>query len=181
MKFEILDNLIPKNFSDEIEDVFLNQLPWYYFDDVTYANTRLKDNTIKKSPGFNHEFYNIDKNGVNSEFFSIAEKIPNFVFEKYSLLKCRAFFQIPTIEPKLHNNPHVDFSFEHTVLLYYVNDSDGDTFMFDDNEKMAARISPKKGRVLLFDGIIKHSSSQPKTNNRIIINYGFKNDCQRQK
>jgi hypothetical protein len=51
--------------------------------------------------------------------------------------------------------------------------------MFDDDEKIVARISPKKGRVLLFDGKIKHASSQPKNSKRIIINYGLKNDYQR--
>ena len=47
------------------------------------------------------------------------------------------------------------------------------------DEEVVARIVPKKGRLLLFDGKIKHASSQPKENKRIIINYGIKNDYKR--
>ena len=77
--------------------------------------------------------------------------------------------------------PHVDMTIPHMVLLYYVNDSDGDTVIF--NEKYSAKsssltvnrkISPKAGAAILFDGLTYHSSSSPQyAEERIVLNINF--------
>jgi hypothetical protein len=81
--------------------------------------------------------------------------------------------------------PHVDILDPHKVLLYYVNDSDGDTFMF--NEKytpgdeevpldytLNQRVTPKKNRAIVFDGLTYHNSSKPvKNTSRYVINIDF--------
>ena len=57
------------------------------------------------------------------------------------------------------------------VIIYYVNDSDGDTCIFDNEGKVQHRISPKKGRFLVFDGNRKHAGSHPyHANYRVVIN-----------
>jgi len=66
---------------------------------------------------------------------------------------------------------HPDFDFDHYVLLYYVNNSDGDTFLFDDDLNIIKRITPKKGRFLFFNGNILHASSNPlQFEKRIVLN-----------
>ena len=78
--------------------------------------------------------------------------------------------------------PHVDMTTPHMVLLYYVNDSDGDTVIFDQkyssgyvpNLTVNRTISPKGGAAILFDGLKYHSSSSPKnTKERIVLNINF--------
>jgi len=82
--------------------------------------------------------------------------------------------------------PHVDYYYNHYTLLYYVNDSDGDTFLFNEMSEaveppsvpsqpksftLLSSISPKMGRAVLFNGLLYHSSSLPQTHqNRMAIN-----------
>ena len=72
-----------------------------------------------------------------------------------------------------HNTPHKDFEdpyVDHNVLLYYVNDSDGDTHFFKEN-KIVKSVSPKANRLVVFDGNILHTGCHPcKAHTRIVIN-----------
>jgi hypothetical protein len=81
--------------------------------------------------------------------------------------------------------PHVDHSYSHLQMIIYLNDSDGDTLLFDKvcdfqspakqtvvelgEENIMHRISPKKNRILLFDGSVYHTNYLPSKNYRSII------------
>lgn len=69
-----------------------------------------------------------------------------------------------------HNGKHKDFPDEHIVAIYYIHDCDGDTFLWEGDT--LHRITPKKGRVLVFDGHEHwHASSCPrKSDYRAILN-----------
>ena len=57
------------------------------------------------------------------------------------------------------------------TALYYVNDSDGDTYFFDDSGKVTKRVTPKKGTLVMWEGKIFHAKSSPiKTTSRVVIN-----------
>ena len=60
-------------------------------------------------------------------------------------------------------------------MLYYVNNSDGPTQLYDEKGgKVVKEIEPKKGRAVILDGNIYHASSCPKNHaNRVVINYNF--------
>jgi hypothetical protein len=75
--------------------------------------------------------------------------------------------------------PHIDDYQDHLVLLYYVNDSDGDTLLYkniydpeqDNDMIIESRISPKAGRAVLFMGDTYHSFHYPnKHDTRSVIN-----------
>jgi hypothetical protein len=81
-----------------------------------------------------------------------------------------------------HHPPHVDTNVPHKAFLYYVNDSDGDTYFFNElwsgsevTEFTKSRsISPKKGQALVFDGFQYHASSSPiDSAYRCVINIDF--------
>ena len=64
-------------------------------------------------------------------------------------------------------------------MLYYVCDSDGDTIIFNEKEKsekytVQKRVTPKQGRVVLFDGDFYHTAEQPIDNIRCVVNYDLK-------
>ena len=85
------------------------------------------------------------------------------------------------IDNSKYHTPHVDQDRPHKVFLYYVNDSDGDTFFFNerfgqqvDKFTIESRVSPKMGRAVFFDGNIYHASSSPiKSKMRCILNIDF--------
>ena len=83
------------------------------------------------------------------------------------------------------HRPHVDDIDPHLVFLYYVNDSEGETILYEDvfeegvlrkrhalTEK--TRISPKAGRGIIFNGLRFHASTSPVNNPmRVVINVNF--------
>jgi len=78
----------------------------------------------------------------------------------------------------------------HLVYLYYVNDCDGDTVIYDyisngthtldipfyEDIKIKKKITPKQGMVVIFDGMTWHTSTQPTRGNRCIINFDMINN-----
>lgn len=86
----------------------------------------------------------------------------------------------------MHHWPHVDNNPDEgtdiKTLIYYVTDADGDTFLFKetapiDNPVVTidTRVTPKKGKVLMFDSHVFHASSSPnKFSKRIVLNIVFK-------
>ena len=73
-----------------------------------------------------------------------------------------------------YNHAHVDADMPHTTTLYYVNDSDGDTYFFDNDGNIIKKVTPKKGRIVTFDGLTYHSSSCPRENShRLVLNFNY--------
>lgn len=81
-----------------------------------------------------------------------------------------------------YHRPHSDHGRpDAKTLIYYVNDSDGDTIIFkntwtgQDPGKLEInqRISPKAGSAILFDSALYHASSSPTQNVRSVINFIF--------
>jgi ectoine hydroxylase-related dioxygenase (phytanoyl-CoA dioxygenase family) len=86
--------------------------------------------------------------------------------------------------------PHVDYknTTEHLIsAVYYVNDSTGDTLIFDQRFghngplTVRTRVTPKKGRLVVFDGSLLHAGNTPRTNApRVNINFnafGYEGAC----
>ena len=78
----------------------------------------------------------------------------------------------PDMEGVPHN-PHTDNENPHIVGLYYPNDSDGDTFFFDDDLNVIHKEPVERGKMIVFDGKWKHSSSSPTKNIRFSLNINY--------
>lgn len=183
----IIDDLIDKNLQTEYHDIIMSQRSWCFIKDMTYANGELK----YPSYGFNMLFKH-PSHGVMSELYeAICVPIVNSLLEKRKSMEIkdiyftRAFLQLPLSENfyKGQNGLHVDLAEPHYACIYYLNDSDGDTIILEqstlDTEpgsqgvdiKIHKTVTPKKGRMVMFDGRRYHCSSQPTQNYRAIINF----------
>ena len=184
---EIYDDVFDCNIQDHIEEYILNSKkkePSWYFEKSTCAVGYKNHHCVEESPQIVRGFR---RNGVDVEPFNYAP-FERFLNGKY-FYRCKSniLFQkkFRWFEDKRKvNMPHVDLYYPHTVILYYVNDSDGDTVIYKERYTGTGkpqfpqtltelkRIEPKRGRVVVFDGLHYHSSSNPRKNSyRCVINF----------
>ena len=168
---EVYDNILPSYLEDRIyHEVFeAKTVLWKYSDNITGPEV------TNDFPGFVCGFR--DENFKN-EFDSFYSQILyNFCSSQniilYQELAGRLFLNFPLKNSENFHYIHNDLPEPHWVCLYYVNDSDGDTIFFDDDENEIKRVSPKKGRIAFFDGSIKHCTSTPSKNKRVVLNFNF--------
>lgn len=172
----IFENIIDKN----NQNILLNYMQskykeWYFVEDV--AKIGIHDLQFN---GWSRHI--TSEEPIEDFIFDIVKKIEKNALEKSNLkflknyrykLNClEPLKKIPTLQ-ELYSNTHVDDTIEHIVLIYYANDVDGDTILFDKNNKIIKTITPKKGKVVLFDGSINHCPSWPSMNNRYVLNYNI--------
>ena len=171
---EIYDNFLPKALEDSYEkDIISQSYPFIYSPNLT----SLESNN-KYSPAFSVAFLERPLNPFypksNPHYFNqilyyLGIKLKINIIDIY---RTRPYIQIPTINTT-PNEIHIDNPYPHLSCVYYINDSDGDTIFFDDEENEIRRISPKKGKCVFFNGSIKHCSSPPSKTHRGIVNFNF--------
>ena len=150
-------------------------VPWFFFKDCAYGN-EAAERGLPMNPYFSHTF--LDVNGkVSPTFHQMPwNEIGSFVGIANNIMK-RAHVTLQYPRPEVYGTPHnahVDNDKPHLVGLYYVNDSDGDTFFFNDAaDEIVHRESAERGKIILFDGKWKHSSSSPSKNIRMTLNINY--------
>jgi len=94
----------------------------------------------------------------------------------------------PTDLPKNEGScfhPHSDMKTDEWTAIYYVNESDGDTLIFNErginhvleNKELSIkkRVENKKGRIVMFNQSLLHCAMTPfRSDYRVVINYNFK-------
>ena len=181
------------------EDHFGQQFPWYYIEDVTAAYS----DESKHRPGLSHSYVNLPaemegyeedvlKPGaigkVESEYHELFIPMLKRVGFKLGLsnlnvIQGRSFLQFPVNTDGTIDLPHIDIigKAEFIVALYYVCNSDGDTIIYNERVQnperkytIKERVTPKQGRMVIFDGGLYHAAEQPiNSNTRCIVNYNL--------
>lgn len=166
---KVFDNAIAPAGQKEIEAILMGwQFPWYHSANTNYADRTTRPDDV---PQFTHGFIREDQK--NSDFV----KIPQVVLTQMSIppgriLRAKANLLHREPAPRIHP-PHIDDTKSHVGLIYYVNDSDGDT-QFYDGQAVIKTVSPKAGRAVLFSGHHYHSSASPTQHRyRIVLNFNL--------
>ena len=191
--YELIDNLVTSSDADRLQNFLLStDFPWYFneyvIDKKVYNESFLEDKNTIESNQFTHVFFS--DGVIRSKFFEMVMPIVMLLeirmersfSNRLVRVKANLLTKNSSYEDGQHNTPHTDSSsFPGESLLYYVNDSDGDTFIF--NEKRGTdfkdltlnkRVTPKRGKCMFFDSEYYHASSCPKNSDvRVVINFLF--------
>jgi hypothetical protein len=185
----IIDDFLLPDHQEKIKNtLYGREFPWYFIQDVSMNGN--PQNRWAASHWF------VSNNETLSHYRSLIEPIAALGamragYQLNSIYNARTFLQYPLNPTVLGTNEidkfHVDMpDKKHLVVLYYVNDSDGDTVIIDkqhltsagnsdDNVRLedyniVKRITPKQGRAVLFDGWQYHTAEQPQNHMRCVIN-----------
>lgn len=186
------DDFLPNGVADQIEQEFLGEnVPWMLNRHLVAADYSFNISNIETYEGtqFNHVLYYAHKN--QSELYdSVIKTLYDFCNSNNitvkAMVRAKANLTFPDSKTSVEKtkSPHVDHPYDHLVFLYYINDADGDTILynetFDNNEEIilteATRISPKKGRAICFNGLQYHTPLVPQEGYRAVINVTFIGD-----
>lgn len=193
MQFIQCDDLVDPGRAEEVERLFLsNRFPWHYYPNVNstvrpedragHTTVIFDDAKYDESFGFSHLLF------PTSDPASPGMAAAKALFETFlnrhrlmptKLIRIKANLLVRTAAPRPFS-PHVDLPTPHWVMIYYVNDSDGDTIILDktypdrENASVLQSVSPKRGRAILFDGRHYHCGTCPgRHDTRVVLNFDF--------
>ena len=185
----VIDDFVSLEYQEKIKQELLgvdNDFPWYYTEDVTTAG----DFDSQYRPALNHYYVNFDDDDISEVesvyhhlFVPMLSKACKYLkIPETEVIQGRSFLQFPlkNIDTSVVDTPHIDIDEgdEHIVVLYYVIDSDGDTVIYNERTESDTytekqRVSPKQGRVVIFEGGQYHTAEQPTKGTRCIVNYNI--------
>ena len=198
MNIFIIDDVVDKRTQDEIENrVLSGETQWTFSRSVFYdknMHPEVEQLQKKRMMAFTKLLVSMEEKKVDPSFnfynlpLKAARDNHNIPIKK--ILNSRIQLQLPLAinQERKYGIAHIDAhrDFNYKVGVYYVNDVDGDTYIFKQtasnstpedikNGKLDVytTVSPKKGRLVIFDGDIYHAVGKPKTDLRCIINYNF--------
>lgn len=171
----ILTNVLPNLLKEELCTLLMgNTIPWFWNE----TSTSSEDNTEEDTFQFVHLFYKDDKRC--SDGYNLVLPVLWF-FEKETNIKIKSIVRIKanlntryTMSDKdkldaIHkDSPNEKF----LSIIYYVNDSDGDTLIYDEEGKVAHNITPQANSLVYFKSNTDHAGIFPVINKkRVIINF----------
>ena len=192
-----IENLLPESYAQHIyEGVNSPYFPWFFMNEIGIDyeyNGRFKNSLISNPVGLTHVA--CADNEPNSNYFGLFQPVLYFLeqktgvaFDKILRIRVRRTFYSKGHIEGMYNLPHVDMpsAEPYKTLVYYVNDSDGDTFLFNETHKegdstirdeevtIAMRSSPIRNNAVLFDGKTFHAGNAPvRHRERTIVNFDF--------
>ena len=178
----VFDDIVNLNYQIKIKELLMGEgsynnldFPWYFSLDIS-SSEEYEDQGGRCA--FVHTFAN--ENGIVSKFHPFFLKLIQNSCKKINLKKVEIYsgsttFELPTFKRDIIDDPYT--SVKNSVsMIYFVSDSDGDVIIYNEKEKtesytLKKKISPKQGRVILFDGQLYHTDIETNEYRRCSICY----------
>ena len=180
----VFDDIINLTYQTKIKELMMNKgsynnlhFPWYVMKDISFSE-EYEDQGGRFV--FMHNF--AVEEGISSQFHPFFLKLIQNSCKKINLKKVEihqgsSILELPSFEKDFIDDPYA--SVKNSVsMIYFVTDSDGDVIIYNEKEKSKSytikkKISPKQGRVILFDGELYHVDEEPNEYLRCTVNYDF--------
>jgi hypothetical protein len=193
--YKVIDDILPTYVFQNLQNKIINDTFPFYFSNKTVNKHEDIDN-ISKDFSFYHV---VCDSSYKSHIFPCLEVCLLSIFDKIhiehnEIIRIRIGLITNIGEINVHK-PHVDCDFPNYYTgLLYLNDSDGETFIYNEvyddsygigsfdyiktilnnNLSVKEKIKPKQNRLLLMNGNVFHSSSNPiSVSARYTINFNF--------
>lgn len=193
-KIKVCENIVPEQVFKKLQSAIFDDvnMPWYYT--YTAYNEAMEHSHLAYS-----FFHNVIFDGQpSSSLAGLVETIFLHAMDKTNqkvdkIIRARIGLIMATEKPFIHD-PHVDLQIPHKTALLYLNDSDGDTLIYNEtfdlnanvssydyykttlnkNVTVAETSSPKANKMIWFNGNVYHSSTTPTiTPRRLAINFNY--------
>ena len=183
-KIYVFDDIINLTYQTKIKELIMNKgtynnlhFPWYVIKDIS-CSEEYEDQGGRFV--FIHNF--AVEEGISSQFHPFFLKLIQNSCKKINLKKVEihqgsSILELPSFEKDFIDDPYA--SVKNSVsMIYFVTDSDGDVIIYNEKEKSKSytikkKISPKQGRVILFDGELHHVDEDPNDYLSCSVNYDF--------
>ena len=182
---EVVDNFAPQDYFELIQNHVLSwNQEWYYQANITAG--------VFEKKGLGKHGFNCHVVRNKNEFLDTydAGLLTDLLVKMKTGIGCdnilRSRLDMTVYTPGgMRCDPHVDSPHPHIATIFYLNDSDGNTVIFNerfegspeiDESKLTVQkeIEPKENRLLIFDGHYIHTGHVPAHhNNRVILNSNF--------
>jgi hypothetical protein len=188
---KIIDNFLTEDDFKNLQSYIMSvEFPWYWSPGVSVHPETLKfikDPLAIETAGLNHVCYNTTYNKKSASYekmFPLIKKIFEINGPTTKILRIRMSLKYPKkgFTKDNYNIPHTDYNYPHKSLIYYINESDGDTFVFNEygynktfnTFTVKQRVPPKPNTALILDGAQFHTASNPQEHDcRVIININY--------
>lgn len=192
----VTENFIPTAYQDTLEKLLLGVTFPVFFNPATINPAAYEmgaafiDKNTADCPRFTHEIL-MGGSAVSHcwpEFQAFLGQAVSTFGVELEMVRCKVNlnYPIPGRLAGAYCPPHTDSNDPYYVAgIYYVNDSDGDTYFFEsppadgitvsEELKVVGRVTPKKGNFVLFPSGAVHSANPPThTELRCVVNFGFR-------
>lgn len=176
-----IENFIPVDYQKYLHDVMTGwEFPWVLNKNMVSGDDCFV-NQKNNPPGFNHFLY--ERGQPISSYFNLIYPLVLSITSQ-SGIPCNRLFRmranLTLANQKSESSllmPHIDSFHKHWVAIYYVNDSDGETVIFNEknedfdsgeadikrikegNFTVKHRVTPKQGKLIAFPGEYYHTAS----------------------
>ena len=187
---KIIDDFLPKEIFENLQKYVLSmEFPWFYSEAVSInpLDNDIQDPMAVETDGLHHIIFDPENDAISfvhkifTPFYQELER--QFGFKPEHLIRNRLSQKTPKVGfvDGNYNIPHVDYFRPHVSLVFYFNDCDGPTYIFDQEFYFGKRINkgftvkdrvhPKANRLLWIDGWQYHTASNPiHSPRRVILN-----------
>lgn len=176
---EVYEDILTPEEADAVENTLkFNEFPWYLQDTTVYGYE--PDPLTRDVPWLSHGF--IKEGVVNSPTTHVPVMVLNRFLEhtgyKHTdIIRITANMTRPSFGERKPLPIHIDQPHRaHDILIYYANDADGETVIYNNREhrRIIKSVEPKKNRFLFFSGNYWHTSFVPQQHDvRLVINFNL--------